>query len=150
MRQRNKEALGRVVLVGHRQLVVVRATARWLTMHVLHYPAQVRAAPGDPPRIGTRAASAEELQLAGMLIDTASQPIDWRNYRDESAEELAALIDAKIAGRPVAAQAEVPIALLPLLDALKKSVAATVATPKPTPSGALKPRQPSRNRRTAG
>jgi non-homologous end joining protein Ku len=59
-----------------------------------------------------------------MLIDSASGPIDWSQYRDETAAELRALVEAKVAGRPPAEAADAPTAVLSLLDALKQSVAA--------------------------
>lgn len=142
MRQGSKQALGRIVLSGSRQLVLVRPGDRWLTMHILHYPAQVRAAPGEQPRF-TAAPTSEELQLATMLIDSASKPIDWRAYRDESTEELTALIEAKIAGRPLTAPAEQPAVVLSLLEALKQSVAATAAPAPPAASDSPNPDVPS-------
>jgi DNA end-binding protein Ku len=42
--QARKWALGRVILSGHRQLIVVRSVGRLLALDVLHYPTQVRAA----------------------------------------------------------------------------------------------------------
>jgi len=147
MRQGSKEAVGRIVLSGSRQLVLVRPADRWLSMHVLHYPVQVRAAPAEQPRFSGPPAS-EELQLAAMLIDSASKPIDWRTYRDESTEELSALIEAKIAGRPLMAPAEQPAAVLSLLDALKQSVAATAPTTQSVSNESPKPRRSNR-RRTA-
>jgi non-homologous end joining protein Ku len=65
-----------------------------------------------------------EQELAVQLIALSSGPLDWARYRDTSAEELAALLQAKIAEQPPAAPAEEPVAMLQLLDALKQSVAA--------------------------
>ena len=65
-----------------------------------------------------------EQELAAQLIALSSGPLDWARYRDTSAEELAALLQAKIADQPPAAPAEEPVAVLQLLDALKQSVAA--------------------------
>ena len=53
-----------------------------------------------------------------MLLDAASAPLDWSQYRDVAAEELWALIEAKVAGRPLAAPTEESAAVLHLLDAL--------------------------------
>src|SRR5262245_50194892 len=43
--QRQRWALGRMVLGGHRQVVVVRPAGTALMLHVLHYPEQVRICP---------------------------------------------------------------------------------------------------------
>jgi len=121
LRQRGKWAVGRVVLSGHRQVALLRPAGVVLAIDLLHYPAQVRAAPagGDGSE-----ATPEELSLASMLIDTASGPVDWSQYRDETAAELRALVDAKVTGQPLAEAADESTAVLSLLDALKQSVAA--------------------------
>jgi non-homologous end joining protein Ku len=49
--------------------------------------------------------------------------VDWRAYRDQAAEELKALMEAKLNGRPQATT-EPTRAILPLLEALQQSVAA--------------------------
>ncbi|HEV3261070.1 MAG TPA: Ku protein [Gemmataceae bacterium] len=129
-----RAALGRVVLSTQRQLVLVRAAGRLLVLDVLHYPAQVRSQASWEAELAPCLASEAEQDLAGQLIALASAPLDWGRYRDTSAEELAALIDAKRAQQPPAARAEEPV-VLKLLDALKQSVAAAcetsaVASPK--------------------
>jgi non-homologous end joining protein Ku len=93
-----------------------------LAIDLLHYPSQVRTAPAFGQ--AGAAASPEELQLASMLIDSASGSLDWSQYRDDTAAELRALVEAKLAGQPLADSAEEPAAILSLLDALKQSVAA--------------------------
>src|SRR5262249_20723073 len=100
MRERGRWALGRMVLGGQRQLVLLRATGTLLVLQVLHYPEQVRAC----PRVAgpERADSSAELALAGQLIDAASGEVDWRSYRDDSAQELRTLLEAKLQGRATA------------------------------------------------
>ena len=68
-------------------------------------------------------ASPEEQHLAGMLIDAATKPIPWSDYRDDSAEQLRTLIQAKLEGRTLEAPAVEEIPILQLVDALKRSVA---------------------------
>jgi non-homologous end joining protein Ku len=41
-KQRQRWALGRMVLGGHRQVVLVRPADTTLVLHVLHYPEHVR------------------------------------------------------------------------------------------------------------
>ena len=65
----------------------------------------------------------EELRLAGTLIEAAGGQVDWTAYPDQAAEELKALIEAKLAGQPVAT-VEPERTILPLLEALQQSVAA--------------------------
>ena len=145
MEQRSRWAVGRMVLSGQRQVVLVRPAGSAFILHILHYPEFVRAWPAFGPA-GVQEAS-QELQLAGQLIDAASAPADWSSYRDETTGELRALIEAKLQGRP-AEESEAP-AILPLLEALQQSVAGqrkTASRPSPSPKKST-PRK--RTRRTA-
>jgi DNA end-binding protein Ku len=157
--QRGRWAVGRMVLSGQRQLVLVRPAGTVLVLHVLHYPELVRASAPPAPLVRASAPSAappqteptEELQLAGQLIDAASSPIDWSRYRDETAQDLRTLIEAKLQGRPEA-ETEAPV-ILPLLEALQQSLASTpkpaAAPPAPRKNG-RKPAAPrKRAQRTA-
>src|SRR5262249_32629099 len=124
LQQAGKGALARVVLSGNRQLVLVRPAGKVLSMDVLHYPAQVRASTAWEADLGPGTATRTDRGLAAKLIALPSGPLHWARYRDTSAEELASLLEAKIADQPPAAPAEEPVAVLQLLDALKQSVAA--------------------------
>ncbi len=139
LRQAGKGALGRVVLSGSRQLVLVRPSGKVLALDVLHYPAQVRRAASWEADVGASAATPEERALAAQLIALSSGPADWARYRDTSAEELAALLQAKVADQPPPAAAEEPAAILQLLDALQQSVA-TADNGTPAPGKGRKPR----------
>jgi DNA end-binding protein Ku len=142
--QRQRWALGRMVLGGHRQIVLVRPSGAALALQVLHYPEQVRSCPLAALRMPDSAG--EELRLAGLLIDAAAATIDWSAYRDQAAQELKALIEARLAGQPVATL-EPERAILPLLQALQQSVAAQNGNGV-APRG--KPKAPrKRSRRTA-
>jgi DNA end-binding protein Ku len=119
--KRQRWALGRMVLGGHRQVVLVRPADTTLVLHVLHYPEQVRVCPQTVWPM--KQEPEEELRLAGMLIDAADGKVDWTAYPDQAAQELKTLIEAKLAGQTAEATAQ-PRAILSLLDALKESVQA--------------------------
>jgi DNA end-binding protein Ku len=121
--QRRKWAIGRVVLGGHRVLALVRPSGQLLALHVLHFPEQLRSADALPAMSRPDAASPEEQHLAGVLIDAATKPIPWSDYRDDTAEQLRTLIQAKLEGRTLAAPVAEEIPILQLVDALKRSVA---------------------------
>jgi non-homologous end joining protein Ku len=95
----------------------------------LHFPEQLRAAAALPPASPAAVASPEEQHLAGLLIDAACQPIVWSNYRDDSAEQLRVLIQAKLQGRTLAAPVAEELPILRLVDALKRSVAQALQQP---------------------
>jgi DNA end-binding protein Ku len=119
--QRRRWALGRMVLGGHRQVVLVRPAGMSLVLHVLHYPEQVRVCPQTVWPLAKE--PAEELRLAGMLIEAASGKVDWTAYPDQAAQEVKALIEAKLAGQATEASVPAPT-ILPLLEALQQSVGA--------------------------
>jgi DNA end-binding protein Ku len=144
--QRSRWALGRMLLGGHRQVVLVRPAATVLLLQVLHYPELVRPCPMTRPARADQVS--EELHLAGLLIDAASGAVDWAGYRDAAAAELKTLLELKLRGQPERAEESAP-AILPLLEALRQGVAESrVEEPAPTgstgrPGGARK-----RTRRT--
>jgi DNA end-binding protein Ku len=117
-----KAALGRIVWSNQRQLVLVRPCGRMLVVDVLHYPAQVRTASAEEADLPEPRPTTAELDLACQLIALAGGPLDWSCYRDTSADELAALVQAKIASQPPLTAPDEP-ALVHLLEALKRSVA---------------------------
>jgi DNA end-binding protein Ku len=142
--QRQRWALGRMVLGGHRQVVLVRPAGTVLVLHVLHYPEQVRVCPQTVWPLAKE--PAEELRLAGMLIEAAGGKVDWTAYPDQAAQEVKALIEAKLAGQAGEAPMPAPT-ILPLLEALKQSVGAQndKETTPPVPAKASR----KRARRTA-
>src|SRR5258707_15301437 len=142
--QRGRWALGRMVLGGHRQVVLVRPTGTALILQVLHYPEQGRARP-----LADRThpdAAAEELRLAGLLIDAAGGAVDWGAYRDQAAQELRALLHIKLQGHQAVAQGPASM-VLPLLQALQQSVAAQTDDRAAARGKARAPRK--RTKRTA-
>jgi DNA end-binding protein Ku len=141
MRQAGRGALGRVVLSSQRQVVLLRPSGRLLVLEVLHDPARVRAAAAWEADVPAGAATAAERALAAQLIALAGGPLDWSRYGDTAAEELRALLAAKVAQQPPRAPADEPVAVLNLLEALRQSVA---RARKSTPSAAAKPRKPRR------
>jgi non-homologous end joining protein Ku len=112
-----------------------------LVLDVLHYPSQVRNVESWEANLPPSAATDSERQLAEQLIALASGPVDWGRYRDTSAEELAALVEAKRARQPAPTAAAEPT-VLRLLDALKQSVAAA----RQGESSAAKARKPRARR----
>src|SRR5438876_291798 len=107
-----------------------------------HCPEHVRVCPQTvrPPAHEPT----EELRLAGMLIEAAGGKVDWTAYPDQGAQELKALIEAKLAGQP-AALCEPPRMIVSLLEALQQSVG--VPSQKEVPLKQKTPRK--RARRTA-
>ena len=124
MYQRRKWALGRVVLTGRRCLALVRPVGRILTLHVLHYPAHLRASAAWEGDLRPSVPTEDEAKLAGMLIEAASPTaVPWTDYRDDTADKLVALVEAKLQNCPLPEPSPEDATVLNLLDALKQSVA---------------------------
>ena len=59
----------------------------------------------------------------------------WEEYRDDSAEQLAALVEARLQGHTPEAAAPEETPVLNLLDALRQSVAALQSPPPAEAAG---------------
>ena len=141
-------ALGRVVLSSQRQLVLVRPAGRVLVLDVLHYPAQVRSPASWETALPACVSSEAERTLANQLIALSGGAVDWGRYRDTNAEELAALLQTKMAQQPPAVPTEEPV-VLSLLDALKQSVAQVAQAEARPETTTAKTRKSRARRRTA-
>jgi DNA end-binding protein Ku len=136
MQQDGLGALGRVVVSNQRQLMFVRPTRGLLMAHVLYYPAQVRPAAVRGAKVAACATSRVECELTRqLLLGLASGPLDWTRYRDTSAEDLAAWIEAKVAKETLSAPGDQPAAVLRLHDTLEQSIVS--ARPGSAPNDAL-------------
>jgi len=113
---------------------------------VLHYPALLRSRAGLEAELGDQGGSEEELRLAGLVIDAASRPVDWQQYRDDTADKIRSLVEAKIEGRPLQAPPEESFQVLKLLEALQQSVAASPQPAPTSPAGTRTKKAASRRR----
>jgi non-homologous end joining protein Ku len=95
-------------------------------MDVLHDPTELTGLSEVP--LANVAITDEELTLAGLLINSATTPIRWSDYHDDTAERFAVLVEAKLQGRGVHAPPQEEIVALPLLEALKQSAAAVLGS----------------------
>ena len=150
LRRRRQWALGRVALSGRRQLALVRPAGRLLTLHLLHYPEQLRPAAPLEAELRDAPASEAERLLAGQLLELASGPVDWSAYRDDTAEQLRGLVEALLRGQAPATPAateEAPVQSL--LEALRQSVAqARRLPPETVPAAPARPPARKRARRS--
>jgi non-homologous end joining protein Ku len=98
---------------------------------VLYFPAQLRGPAALEAELGSAQVSETEARLAEVLVEAYSRPVRWADYRDDSAERLAALVEAKLRGQqpPIPIPEQAPP--LTLLDALRQSVAALQTPPAP-------------------
>jgi DNA end-binding protein Ku len=125
MEEEGLHAVGKVVMSGREQVVVVRPYQRLLVMTMLSYENQIKKPSAFVDELTDAAVSEEELKLTKKLVAaTLLEDFDLSRYKDMYTERLTELIEAKVAGREVVAPpaAEEP-QVVDLMDALKQSVA---------------------------
>src|SRR5215471_9137472 len=146
-----KVGVGKLALYGREYLVAVRPLAKGLVMHTLHHAAEIRSIDAVeelgavPDKV-----KPEEIKLAKQVIETFNAPLDLADYKDEYREGLQKIIDAKIAGEEVVAQAEeAPPKVVNLMDALRKSLDAASSTKKKTVKAVAEKAAPQKKRARA-
>jgi DNA end-binding protein Ku len=124
MQRQGRYGVGQVIFSGREQLVLLRAVDELLAMIMLNYDAELRK-PADLPAVKSKVAS-KKVQLAENLIEAwGDSSFDFAQYKDHYHQKLAALIEAKIAGKKVVVpEVEDEPEVINLMDALRRSVAA--------------------------
>jgi len=121
------QAICKIVLKDREQLAVLDPYATTMMLSTLYWPDEVR----DIGELDLPAEEAEfkptELAMARQLVDALTGEFDPAQYHDEYREALLKVIDAKVAGQPVEAQADERVEtskLTDLMAVLEASVAA--------------------------
>lgn len=154
MTERGQSALGKIVLTGREQIVLLRPLGRLFVMSVLSYSGEVKDPTAFEDEVEEGAIAAPELELAGKLLDAASlDTYDPAGYRNEYTERLTELIEAKVSGKEIVrAPAPEEPQVIELLEALRSSVARTQKAQARTPrkrTAAKKVAPSARAKRTA-
>jgi len=78
----------------------------------------------DEFRMDTSALTAQEMELATLLVGALTGPFEPAKYKDHYQENLRALIDTKVQGQEVAGSAAQPslVPVVDILEALKASL----------------------------
>jgi DNA end-binding protein Ku len=138
---RGKAGIGKVALYGREYLVAVRPKDNGLVMYTMHHAAEIRGI-DQVEELGSVPTSVkpEELKLARQVVEMFAGDLDLKDYKDEYKEELRRIIQAKVAGEEVVAQApvEAPTNVVDLMAALRKSLDAVSAAKKPSVKADLK------------
>lgn len=136
------QAMGRVILFGREELVLVRPVENLLAMTALKYESEVAHADTLDEEVEKTTLAREELNLTKKLLEAFEKPkFSLAEYKDHYVAELTKLIEAKVAGEEVVTppRSEEPH-VINLMDALKKSVAAVKKGSREEPAG-RKPRK---------
>lgn len=133
MKESGHGAIAKLTMHQREHIVVVRPTAKGLTLHTMFYANEIRAAdalPTDKVELKD-----QEKKLAQQLIESLSTSFEPQKYRDEYQENVRGMISAKLKGQQITEVAQPHLApVIDLMEALKKSIAE-----KQTPVSAKKP-----------
>jgi len=133
MAETGKTAVARAVMRQREYLYNLRPHSGVFVAYAMHYPQEIRdvteaEATGE---VQSAAVNAANLEMARTIITHLSGDFVPADYHDEYTETLEAIIRAKAEGQEVTVEPKVEREkVINLMDALKKSVAATAAAPK--------------------
>ena len=126
MKETGMAALGRMVIRGNENLVLVRPKGDALVLETLFLAADVRSQAEIDEAVEGIGVSEPELDLARQLIDSLVGEWEPSELHSEYRENLREMLEAKLAGEEITVPepvAEAPV--VDLMEALKKSVAAS-------------------------
>jgi DNA end-binding protein Ku len=126
MKETGMAALGRMVIRGNENLVLVRPKDDALVLETLFLAADVRSQAEIDEAVEGISVSEPELDLARQLIDSLVGEWEPSELHSEYRENLREMLEAKLAGEEITVPepvAEAPV--VDLMEALRKSVAAS-------------------------
>ena len=123
MEESGKVALAHITMRSKQHLACLRVFEQGLVLETMHYPKEIRHMDVVLDRV---VPSEAELTMARQLIDNLARPFEPEKYHDELHEQLAQLIESKVAGENY--KVETPVKghkVVDLMDALRASIAST-------------------------
>ena len=126
MKETGMAAIGRMVIRGNENLVLIRPKGEALVLETLFLAEDVRSQAEIDEAVEAIEVKEPELDLARQLIDSLVGEWEPTDLQSEYRQNLRELLEAKLAGEEIETPEPVPEApVVDLMDALRKSVAAT-------------------------
>lgn len=123
MADTGKVALARVTLRSKQHLACLRVFEQGIVMETMYYPNEIRHLDATWERV---APTEVELTMARQLIENLAHSFEPEKYRDELHEQMAALIQSKVAGETFKVEAPAEgRKVVDLMEALRASIAMT-------------------------
>jgi DNA end-binding protein Ku len=125
MRRQKRWGVGRAVMFGRDQLVLVRQIAQLLCMSLLNYDAEIRKPKDLESDVADPKLAPRKVELAEKLVQTWTEDdFDFSTYKDTYQDKLKELVEAKVEGRQIVSPAsdEEQPEVINLMDALAASV----------------------------
>ena len=121
MKRQKRVGVGRAVMFGRDQLVLVRQIDQLLSMSLLNYDAEIRKPKDLKDDVAEPKLAPRKIELAEKLVQTWTEDdFDFSTYKDTYQDKLKELVDAKVEGRQIVspeAKGEEP-EVINLMDAL--------------------------------
>src|SRR5437762_1540549 len=135
MKESGYGAIAKLTMHQREHIVIIRPSAKGMTLHTMFYSNEIRAAEAVPTdKVEVKE---PEKKLALQLIESLAAPFEPQKYRDEYQENVRAMIAAKLKGQEVTEVAQPHMApVIDLMEALKKSLAEKRAPAPPASSTA--------------
>ena len=123
MEESGKVALARVTMRSKQHLACLRVFEQGLVMETMYYPKEIR----HMDAVGEHVVLTEaEMTMARQLIDNLARPFEPEKYRDELHEQMAQLIESRVAGENFKVEAPAKGGkVVDLMEALRASIALT-------------------------
>ena len=126
MKETGMAAVGRMVIRGNENFVLIRPKGDALVLETLFLSEDVRSQAEIDEAVEAIDVNEPELELARQLIDSLVGEWEPESLQSEYRQELRKLLEAKLAGEEIAMPEPVADApVVDLMEALKKSVAAS-------------------------
>jgi DNA end-binding protein Ku len=126
MKETGMAAIGRMVIRGNENFVLIRPKGEALVLETLFLSEDVRSQAEIDEAVEAVDVKEPELELARQLIDSLVGEWEPESLQSEYRQELRKLLEAKLAGEEIAVPEPVADApVVDLMEALKKSVAAS-------------------------
>jgi DNA end-binding protein Ku len=126
MKETGMAAIGRMVIRGNENLVLIRPSGEALVLETLFLAEDVRSQAEIDEAVEAIDVKEPELELARQLIDSLVGEWEPTDLQSEYRQNLRELLEAKLAGEEIETPEPVSEApVVDLMEALKKSVAAS-------------------------
>jgi DNA end-binding protein Ku len=124
MKQKDKVALGRVVLSNREHVIALKPLGKGLLGTTLRYPYELRDEDDYFDDIPNPKVSKDMVDLAAHILETKASKFDPRKFKDKYEAALKALVKRKAAGKTieVTKEKEEESNVIDLMDALKQSL----------------------------
>jgi DNA end-binding protein Ku len=130
MKETGMAAIGHMVIRGNESFCLIRPKGDALVLETLFLAEDVKSAAEIDEAVGETDVQDGELALARQLIDGLVGEFEPEDLHSEYRQNLRALLEAKLAGEEIEVPEPAPEApVVDLMEALKKSVAATKGRP---------------------